>query len=134
MNPMDAAAAERIQTGLVELGAEVDADGTATLQLPDGGHAEIDAPELFRQEECTSLALNIYSNSSSLIELIYEISNTTGFAIQAAREDSRAIVTRPELLSSARKIFGEACVSATPEQLKTLLVEGFSDFESYRDK
>ncbi|QEG16098.1 hypothetical protein [Gimesia maris] len=134
MAPMDAAVAELIRKRLVELGTEVDANGSATLQLPDGGHAEINASELFCQEECTSLALNVYSNSSSMVDLIYEISNTAGFAIQAAMEDSRAIVTRPALLSSAREIFGEACVSATPDQLQTLLAEGFSDFESYRDK
>lgn len=134
MIPMEAAAAERIRKRLVELGTEVDVNGSVTLQLPDAGHTEIDALELFRQDDCTSFALNVYSNSSSMVDLIYEISNTTEFTIQAAMDDSRAIVTRPELLSSGREIFGEACVSATPDQLKTLLAEGFSDFESYRDK
>lgn len=106
MIPMEAAAAERIRKRLVELGTEVDVNGSVTLQLPDAGHTEIDALELFRQDDCTSFALNVYSNSSSMVDLIYEISNTTEFTIQAAMDDSRAIVTRPELLSSGREIFG----------------------------
>jgi hypothetical protein len=115
-------------------GAPRDKSGAYSLDLPDGGSAELFVEGLDGTAKCTGCMVAIRSLTPALVSFLHDLSRAGNMVAMPAMEGPAVIVVDERQRQRVSSRWPDAVIIASPEELGHLLGGGFGAWQKYRDQ
>jgi len=115
-------------------GAARDKSGDYSLDLPDGGSAELFIEGLDGIGKCNGCMVAIRSLTPNLVSFLHDLARAGNMVAMPAMEASAVIVVDERQRQQISSRWPDAVVIASPEELGHLLGGGFGAWHKYRDQ
>jgi hypothetical protein len=108
--------------------------GCYSVELPDGGSAEVFASEVGGSEQCDGLMVSLRGLTPMLVEFLLELCRAGNMAAMPVMEDEVVAVASESQLRQVRGRWPNAVVVGSPDAFGRLLSGGLAAWQAYRDQ